>query len=451
MVQTNSTVKAVALIDGEHYPPVLKSALEDLALDYEVVGAVFLGGTEKVGSLDELSELGFPIVKGDDYFDGLHLGIDEFNPQMIVDLSDEPILGYRERFLLANHALARGVGYRGADFQFSTSSLKEPGVASLSVGGTGKRTGKTAVSAYIARILKETYRVAIVTMGRGGPSEPEVLEAGKLDLDPRNLVELAKSGRHAASDHYEDALMARVMTVGCRRCGGGLSGSTPYFSNVEKGIEIVESYAPDLAIFEGSGSTLPPIIPNRQVMIVGAGQPIDYIKNYFGPYRILRSDLAVLTMCEKPMADPAKVDKFVKEIKEIKDIPVVETVFRPRPLEEVAGEKVFLASTAPLEVLPKLESYLEEEHNCSVVGSSPHLSNRPLLRKDLTDAGLKFDTLLVEVKAAGIDVGSSFAIENDRRVVFVDNIPIPRKQDLKALAFDLGRAAIGEQSGKGGK
>ncbi|MGH3115321.1 MAG: 2,3-diphosphoglycerate synthetase, partial [Gaiellaceae bacterium] len=39
-------MRALALIDGEHYPDVVRDALA--ALPYEVVGAVMLGGTEKL-------------------------------------------------------------------------------------------------------------------------------------------------------------------------------------------------------------------------------------------------------------------------------------------------------------------------------------------------------------------------------------------------------------------
>jgi predicted GTPase len=39
-------VKALALIDGEHYADVVRSAFRETTFD--VVGAVMLGGTEKL-------------------------------------------------------------------------------------------------------------------------------------------------------------------------------------------------------------------------------------------------------------------------------------------------------------------------------------------------------------------------------------------------------------------
>ncbi len=38
--------RAVVIVDGEHYPPVVRDALGELA--YEVVAAVLAGGTEKL-------------------------------------------------------------------------------------------------------------------------------------------------------------------------------------------------------------------------------------------------------------------------------------------------------------------------------------------------------------------------------------------------------------------
>ena len=43
----------------------------------------------------------------------LGAAIDELAPEVVLDLSDEPVLGYRERMELAAVALARGVVYAG--------------------------------------------------------------------------------------------------------------------------------------------------------------------------------------------------------------------------------------------------------------------------------------------------------------------------------------------------
>ena len=56
---------AIALIDGEHYPPVVIDALRELGARYAFVAAVFLGGGEKLREpqplvLDEL--YGLPVT-----------------------------------------------------------------------------------------------------------------------------------------------------------------------------------------------------------------------------------------------------------------------------------------------------------------------------------------------------------------------------------------------------
>ena len=441
--------KAIALVDGEHYLPVLKWALEGLKASYQLVGAVFLGGTEKIGSEDDLKALGVPVIYGKPIPQALREAVDRFAPEVAVDLSDEPVVGYWERFQMASLLLSWGVHYVGQDFAFTPPRKVPTALPALGVAGTGKRTGKTAVCGYAARILKGRWRVGIVTMGRGGPEEPEVLHGEEMELTPEALVRLADEGRHAASDHFEDALMARVLTIGCRRCGGGMSGGAPSFSNVEAGAELAEGFGLDLVLFEGSGSTAAPIQVDRQVLIVGAHQPLDYVRGYFGPYRILQSHLVVLTGCEPPLADEEKVEAMEAAVREVNpEIPVIRTVFRPRPLESIEGAKVFLATTAPKDILPVLAEYLEEYHRCQVVGTSPHLSKRPKLRQELA-AAPAFDVLLVELKAAGVDVGARLALKQGRKVVFVDNEPVGEKtEELARHLRRLAEEAIQERKGE---
>ena len=60
------SIPALVLIDGEHYPPVVRDALRQGADRYDFVAALFLGGTEKIeraGLSDRAEELyGLPVV-----------------------------------------------------------------------------------------------------------------------------------------------------------------------------------------------------------------------------------------------------------------------------------------------------------------------------------------------------------------------------------------------------
>ena len=132
------SARAIVLIDGEHYAPVVRDALE--ALPYEVVGALLVGGTEKLRGGDEY---GVPLVDT----------LDAVEADLVVDLSDEPVLGPRERMLWASRALALGLPYVGADFRFDPPPLDPVATPSLAVIGLGKRIGKTAVAGHVARVL----------------------------------------------------------------------------------------------------------------------------------------------------------------------------------------------------------------------------------------------------------------------------------------------------------
>jgi cyclic 2,3-diphosphoglycerate synthase len=298
--------RAIALIDGEHYPPVVQNALSVLAKDerYELVGAVFIGGTEKVREDGTFGDFGIPVVGGQNQIEAVVGALHQFRADVVIDLSDEPVIGYEERFKFACRILDFGASYTGPDFHFESpifeDIVQKPSIAII---GTGKRTGKTAVSAYVCRELKQAgHSPCVVAMGRGGPEQPEILHGEDLDLTPQFLLEESRSGRHAASDYFEDALMSRITTIGCRRCGGGMAGA-PYVSNVLEGAALANKVPEKLIIFEGSGAAEPPVLTDAKILIASAAQPHDYIVGYFGPYRILQSDLIVITMCEPPLAD----------------------------------------------------------------------------------------------------------------------------------------------------
>lgn len=428
---------AVVLIDGEHYPPVVVDALRSLARDYEVKGAVFLGGTEKIQAEDLGAEAnrvyGLPVLSGADPVAMLDEAIRRFRPEVVVDLSDEPVVGYRERFRYISQALARNVAYVGSDFHFSPPRLERLSTSpSLSIIGTAKRVGKTALSGYVARTLQEMLSrsagspgVVIVPMGRGGPAQPEVIDGLGTRLTARELLTWSRQGRHAASDHFEDAALSRVTTVGCRRCGGGMAGQ-PFFSNVAEGALVANGLNPALTIFEGSGATLPPVATDACLCVAGANQPREYVTGYLGAYRLLLGDVVVLTMAEEPLVAVQDMRSLVSEVQDLRPgVPVVPLVFRPRVIEPVAGRRVAFFSTAPAAMEPVLSRYLEERWGCRVVLFSSHLSHRRLLRQDLDTPAMRgVEVVLTEIKAAAIDVVAEAAEQKGLPVVFVDNDPV---------------------------
>jgi len=419
----------IVLVDGQHYPPVTKKSLNELRdMGAEIKALVFLGGTEKVK--DAVKELGEGEIE---VFGGEHKKeisqsdirevIEKYVPDIVVDLSDEPVLDYADRFEIASTLLKSRTSYMGADFFFTPPEeiniLEKP---SLSIIGTGKRVGKTGVSVSIARTLKDMKEEPIIVcMGRGGPPEPDHIEPKKMAMNADTLLQVSEMGGHAASDYWEDALLAQVPTIGCRRCGGGMAGN-PFSSNVIDGARKTNEVDQNFVIMEGSGSTFPPVKTDSRIVIIGASQPTENILEYFGQYRINTSDLAIITMCEEPMASEKKVKAIEEGIKKLNpEIEIAETVFRPQPLEDIRGKKVYVATTAPEEILPKIIENLEKEEGADVVGISNKLSNRKMLKKDLENGLEEADVLLTEIKAASIDVAGRSAKDKDVDIVFLHN------------------------------
>ena len=208
-------MRALFLIDGEHYPPVVLDAMRSVEESLGATDAVaaFLGGTEK---LKEGTDYGLPLVHGEDPLSAVGRALSEHEVDVVVDLSDEPVIGYRERMRIASLSLAAGARYVGSDFELRPPELRDASTKpSLAVIGTGKRVGKTAVSGYLARLLaREGFYPGVVSMGRGGPRRPEVIEGHKLEVGSAYLLEALGRGAHAASDYYETAALSRVTTVG---------------------------------------------------------------------------------------------------------------------------------------------------------------------------------------------------------------------------------------------
>ncbi|MDP9067145.1 MAG: 2,3-diphosphoglycerate synthetase [Actinomycetota bacterium] len=426
-------MRYVVLVDGEHYPPVVQAALDDVVAEgHEIAGAVLVGGREKLPAAGVEAFGDVAIRTGDDPRVTLDEALRELSPDGVLDLSDEPVLDYRRRHELIAVALHHNLTYEGADFSFSAPP--RPRLAtkpSLAIIGTGKRTGKTALGGFTARTLTGAgVRPVIVSMGRGGPPEPEVMRGDEIEIGPSDLLELADAGKHAASDYIEDALLGRVQTVGCRRCGGGLAGGVE-FSNVSEGVEVANELNGDLLILEGSGSAIPPVHADATGLVVAASVPLEYLAGYLGPYRLLLSDYVVVTMCEEPFGSPSQISQITSQVRtafrgprDRDEIRVVRTVFRPAPTRSVDGLKVFVATTAPKEASTPIRKHLEDEHGCKVVGITHSLSDRKKLEEEIADVRKEADILLCEVKAAAIDVATRSALACGMDVVYMDNVPV---------------------------
>jgi cyclic 2,3-diphosphoglycerate synthase len=306
--------------------------------------------------------------------------------------------------------------------------------------------GKTAVCGRLARDLKarhpRRHGVVIVAMGRGGPPEPEVILGGD-GIGAAELLAASRQGRHAASDHYEDAAVAGVTTIGCRRCGGGLAGAA-FDSSVGDALPMVVALQPDIVLLEGSGSVIPPVHADATLCVAASSQPVEYIAGYLGPFRLLVSDLLLLTMCEPPFASPGHVRDYVAAVKRVRgDLVVVPTVFRPRPLQSVVGRRVAYFSTAAPQGLDTHVRHLEEVHGAEVRLAAADLSDRPALAAAVRRAAAAADVFLTEIKAAAIDVVAEAAAAAGKELVFCDNEPVATDgTDLTAAFANVVRTAL---------
>ena len=202
-------------------------------------------------------------------------------PDVVLDLSDEPVLGPAERFALASRALALGVPYEGADFRF------DPPVARAGrrpdARGDRHRQARREDRGHRAR-RPAPRRDAADRRGRDGAGRPARARARSRRADdrgparalarrpPRGVGPSRDGGRRGGRDGRLPALR--------RRPGGAVAV-------VERARRRRPSRAglgPDLLVLDGSGAALPPVAAGRRLLVVGA-QPIEVAAGYLNAYR----------------------------------------------------------------------------------------------------------------------------------------------------------------------
>jgi cyclic 2,3-diphosphoglycerate synthetase len=199
----------------------------------------------------------------------------------------------------------------------------------------------------------------------------------------------------AASDYLETAALTSLVTIGCRRAGGGLAGAVT-MSNVAEGAALAVERNPDVVVFDGSGAAIPPVETDARILVSGRGHdPTAYLN----PYRVLVSNLVVLVG-----------GGDVGAIRQVKDVPVLPADLRLRPVAPLHGRRVAVFTTGPA---------VTDALDADVVSVSRNLANRAELSEDLarTDA----DVYLVEIKAAAIDLVAEAAVKRGVEVVFAEN------------------------------
>jgi cyclic 2,3-diphosphoglycerate synthetase len=415
--------RATFIIDGEHYVETTKDAISFLEIEFDVeaVGAGMVGEMNKFEE-KALAHLDMPVVRERTPEETLKVLIERFKPDVVFDLTDIPLMSAQMRLKLASYALDAGVEYSGADFSFIPRRIMRVRLPAVKVSGLSKRSGKTAVSVRMARLAVAAGRKPILfTMGRGGPKQPFVLRPKRMEV--KELVRLADEGVHSAGDLFESSIFSNVTVIGCRRAGGGISASV-FHSNLGEGIKEAEKLDGDLFIFEGSGTTEPPV-ECSSILLVPSSFPLSAFDDPFVQMRIRRAKIATITAAEAPFASVEHISQLKERLLGLNSkIDVCATVFRPKPAENIEGMKVVVATTAREDAFNIIWRHLEDVYKCSVVVMTGALSNKIKLRDELSTVFKEktVDTLVVELKAASIEVGARLAISAGKKVVLMENL-----------------------------
>lgn len=422
----------LVLVDGEHYPSAVADTIADLIVDgWDIRAAVLVGGTEKLRSAPDY---GVELISAHDLTDSsagpvailMHALSKVPDTRWILDLADEPMLVLERRLELIAVAAGKGVAYRGADTTVLPPVFTHVGVPTVEIVGTGKRIGKTAVSAHLARLADQARggngSVIVLAMGRGGPATPVVVDRAGGSMTVDRLLELSRSGLHAASDYLEDAALTGLTTVGCRRVGGGILG-VPVGGNVLEGARLAAALSPDLIIVEGSGACTPPIKADRTLLLSSTARPQDLLSG-LGSFRIGRSDLILVQG-----NDLQEANEMVRQAQSIGELlghspRVIPIQLRPAPVGDVRDRRVAIFTTAPESVSQIIAGAITEQ-GADVALISHNLADREPLTRDLQKAvEVSADVLLVEIKAAAIDAVAEFGARHGIEVMLLDNQPV---------------------------
>ena len=382
-----------------------------------MVAAAFIGGTEKV-DLDRrrrgLRRAGRDAAYAAD--GALAAALERFAPDVVVDLSDEPVLSSADRFRLAvDRARARRRrtaaptsrftpprarchdAHAGARHHRDRQARRQDGDLGRTSRGSSRRAGRDVV---------------VLAMGRGGPGRARAHPRRRGRADHRRPARArARRASTPSSDNYEDAVMSRVTTVGCRRCGGGHGGRDVLQQRARGRARSPTRSARSCSSLEGSGAAIPPVARDatrarRRRRRRGEA----YVRDYFGPYRLARADLVVIAARRGAHRDRRPTVEAIRErrSRELRpDLPVRRRRRSgPRPLEPVDGTARLLRDDGarPAVAADARRAPGGASTAARSSASSAHLSNRAALRADLAAAAGRFDVLLTELKAAAIDV-----------------------------------------------
>ena len=250
---TTAALRAVALIDGEHYAARRARGARRAAV--------------RVGRRDPRRRHREAARRRADY--GVPLVESFGDAEVVVDLSDEPVLGAGGAVPLGVAGARRRAAVRRRRLPLRPARVRADRPAVDRRDRHRQARGEDrGLGAPRARCSRATATSSSSRWAAAGRAEPELIERPPSIAD---LVALSRSGRHAASDHLEIAAISGVPTIGCRRAGGGLAGQVVRLERLAGRAARRGASSPDVVVFDGSGSAIPPIAADRRVLVVGPG------------------------------------------------------------------------------------------------------------------------------------------------------------------------------------
>ena len=277
-------------------------------------------------------------------------------------------------------------------------STRRSSVPSIAVIGTGKRVGKTAVSAHLARLLARERDVVVVTMGRGGPPEPEPIETPPdvdgarraLALRPPRRLRPSRDRRRRRRAHD------RLQPGGRRARRARRSSRTS-----PQGARLAAERRPDVVVFDGSGTAIPPVAVDRRVLVVGPGHDLARAVRPLPPPHLRPRDRRRLRGGGRDPGDaPAPAARPARGT--------------GRGLHRRARRD----RTSRRRRRPRLDE-----------------PRRPRHARSASCATLEADTYLTELKGAAIDLVAEDALARGRRVVLAGNDVVGPGLDEALLAL----------------
>ncbi len=339
-------MKVLVLVDGEHYPPVTRWAIDELARAWAGAarGAV-RGWRREARSVERPRSRGPPAAIGSseapDRAGRSATRSTSSTRRAIFDLSDEPVLGYRERMELAAVALARGVPYLGAGLPVRPAdrgARRSPSRRSRSSArgsGPARRPSSGEVAPGRGRARARPGRRG--DGPRGTRRSPRSLAPGRVTLDV--LLELVRAATpRGVGLPGGSRSTSGVTTVGARRAGGGLAGRPAFDQRARGGRARGRAGSPDrdrrrerrVGADRSRGTPASSSYPSTV--------PPEYLGGYLGPFRLLLSDLVVVTMAGSP-AGLENIPTLRSHVERLNgDARLIVTDFEPQPLGDVRGQ-----------------------------------------------------------------------------------------------------------------